>query len=343
MAQTVDPKLAESWSFVQQAMPNVPYSLLEGACREGQVMIYHGTWADAQDAQIAGFLKRFPCVKVSKFSSTMGELRERFVSEARANRDVADIMQDSDTGSFDVEDKQGMLMHYTISNDKELPDAAKHSGLWYSLRVALVGVAWNTDLVSDADAAILSEWKGLIDPRWNNRGVVVSPEGGVAFLPWFAWDTLYGEDFLKKIGALHPRVAHGINNAAASLASGDVSVIFNASETGLLPLYLKGAPIRWSLPSPGVGPLTGEAIPARAPHPNAAKLYHEYAFTTEGYSLFQKLGGAPTRLGVKDQRKVAGESWYKIPATLWAYDPAAATAANDRIVGEFSRDVAQGK
>jgi iron(III) transport system substrate-binding protein len=344
LAQTVDPKLAASWAFMQQAMPGVPYSVLESACRESQVMIYHGTWVDAQNAQIAGFVKRFPCITVNKFGTVAGEMRERFLAEARAGHDVADIMQDTDTGSLDAEAREGLLMHYVISNDKYFPNSAKKSGIWYSLRIALVGIAWNTDLVSDADAAILKDWKGVTDPRWNNHGVVVDPRaGGVAFLPWYAWNSLYGEDFIKKIGALHPRVVAGINSAAASLASGDVAIIFNASETGLVPLYLKGAPIRWSLPSPGVGPLTGQAIPAQAPHPDAARLYQEYSFTTEGYGLWQKLGGAPTRIGFKDQRKVAQEPWYKMPAEFWSYDPLKATAVTPGVIDEFDRDVGSAK
>src|SRR5688572_29079764 len=84
MAQAVDPKLAASWAFVQKAMPGVSYNLLKAACDERTVMIYHGTWVDAQDEQIAGFRKRFPCLSVQKFGATMGDMRERFLSELRA-------------------------------------------------------------------------------------------------------------------------------------------------------------------------------------------------------------------------------------------------------------------
>lgn len=343
-AQDVDPNLAPSWEFMQQAMPGVPYDLLKAACAEGSLLIYHGSWVEAQDAQIEGFRKRFPCIQVQKFSSTMGELRERFLSEARANRPSADIYQDSDTGTLNKFIKEGLLAEYKISNDDAFADSAKNSGYWYSLRVALVGVAWNTDLVSPEDAAILSDWKGLLDPRWKDKGIVVDPSaGGVAYLPWFVWDRVYGDDFLKGIGAQNPRIVSGINNAAASLASGDVAIIFNASETGLLPLWEKGAPIQWSLPSPGVGPLTGEAIPANAPHPNAARLYQEYAFTEEGYTLWHKLGGAATRKGLKDQRAVASEPWYKIPDELYAYDPADATSSTPDVVAKFNEFVGTGK
>ena len=55
----------------------------------------------------------------------------------------------------------------------------------------------------------------------------------------------------------------GGRSGRCRVGSGRYFVIFNASETGLLPLLAKGAPIRWSLPEPGIGPMTGQAIPAR--------------------------------------------------------------------------------
>ena len=137
--------------------------------------------------------------------------------------------------------------------------------------------------------------------------------GGVVYLPWYAWYKLYGEDFIKKVGEVRPQIYSATNPGSAALASGDIAVLFNASETGLMPLQAAGAPLRWAFPEPATGPVTGQAIDARAPHPNAAKLYHEYAFTAEGYGLWQKLGGAPARIGFKDQRPIAAEPWYKYP------------------------------
>ena len=321
-----DARLAPSWAFMQQQMPGAPASLLEAACKEGTVMIYHGTWVDAQEAQIAAFQKRFPCVKVEKFSADTGQRQERWVSETRAGRRIADIIQDSDPGFLDAQARAGTLLNYKISNDSAFDDEVKKEGYWYALRAALVGIAWNTDLVSDEDAKLLSSWEGVTNPKWAGRAAVVDPSaGGVAYLPWYIWLNRFGPEFLQKMGALKPRIVAAIVPASAALASGDIAVIFNASETGLLPLYQKGAPIRWSLPEPGIGPMTGQAIAATAPHPEAAKLYQEYAFTDEGYGIWQKLGGAPARRGFKDQRPVAQESWYKIPKTFAPYDRADAS------------------
>ncbi len=335
-AQTIDPQLQASWDYMQQAMPGVPYSVLEAACGEGTVMLYHGTWVDAQMEQIAGFNQHFPCIKVETYSVTMGELRERFLAEQRAGRFVTDIIQDSDVSSLDEHIDEGLLMQYTIANAGAFAPENTHPNYWYPLRTALVGIAWNTDLVTDEEASVLGDWKGMIDPRWAGRAGITDPgDKGVAYQHWFSLHQMYGEDFLRQIGELHPRILSGAANAMASLASGDVAIVFNASETGLLPLLAKGAPVKWTLPSPGVGPLTGQAIVASAPHPNAAKLYQEYAFTQEGYGLWNRTGGAPATDAYPDQRDVAKEPWYKLPETLFALDPDKADADFDALMASF--------
>jgi iron(III) transport system substrate-binding protein len=339
-AQSSDPALGESWAFVQQAMPGVPYGVLKDACQEGALMIYHGTWADAQKSQVAQFRKRFPCIAVQMFELNAGPLRARFVAEARAGLRVADIVQDTDAGTLNAYAADGLYLNYTISNDLAYADAMKKTGYWYPLRVALVGIAWNTDLVGDDEAKLLSDWKSIADPRWKGRAGVVDPAaGGVVYLPWYAWHRAYGEDFIKQLAAVRPQIYSGTNPGSAALASGDIAVLFNASETGLMPLQAAGAPIRWAFPEPATGPVTGQAISAHAPHPNAARLYQEYAFTLEGYGAWQKLGGAPARIGFKDLRPVAAESWYRYPGRFLEYDPQDVTNLYPKISDLFRRFV----
>ena len=325
--QQVDPALAASWTFAQKSMPGVSYDMVKAACAEKTVMLYHGTWADAQKAEVDGFVKRFPCIQVQSFGLNATGLRSRFLSEIHAGAPVADIIQDTDPGTLNNEQSEGLLMKYVVSNDSFYPDGLKSVGYWYPLRIALVGIAWNTDLVSDKEAAGLNQWTAVADPKWKGRaGVTDVNSGGVVYLPWFAWRKLYGDDFIRKVGKdVQPRVYSATNPASAALAAGDIAILLNASETGLLPLQLAGAPIRWSLPEPGIGPVTGQAISAKAPHPNAARLFQDYSFTEEGYGLWQKLGGATTRIGFKDQRPVARESWYKAPNHFFKYNEGDAT------------------
>lgn len=322
--------------FLKAQMPGVTPQLVQAAKAEGTVTAYAGTFTDSTTNVIKGFNKRFPGIKVEVFSAGIGELRQRFLAEENAGKHLADTYTETDTGTLNDFVTRGRFMNYKISTADKYAPGVTGPGYWYPLRVAMTGTAWNTTLISDADAKLLAEWKGVIDPRWKGKAGVVDPQGGgVAYLPWYAWAKLYGDSFVQQVAALKPKVFSGTNPASSALASGDIAVYLNASETGLYPLYLQGAPIRWSLPTPGVGPVTGQGISANAPHPNAAKLWQEYTFSLEGYTLWQEFTGIPARIGMSDQRKVASESWYKLPASFFDYDPADATKQADRIVKLF--------
>ncbi|MEI4488620.1 ABC transporter substrate-binding protein [Frigidibacter sp. MR17.14] len=323
-AQDVAPEHADAWAFMQEAMPGVPYDLLAAACKEGTVMIYNGTWGDAQKNQIAAFSKRFPCVNVTNFELPTSERRERFVIESKAGRHTADIVQDTDPGVLDAQSDEGLILEYKISSDAQFADSLKKSGYWYPVRIALAANAWNLDNVTDEEIELLSTWQGMTDPRFKGRvGIAMSPSGGggVTLYPYYALYKTYGEDFMKAFAALEPRNFSGANTLAGALASGDIDVALAVSETGIIPLQGQGAPIEWSLPEPGMGLATGQGISANAPHPNAARLYQEYAFSDEGYAAFNLYGGAPAKTGFADTRPVAKEEWYEYPKTFSDVDP----------------------
>jgi ABC-type Fe3+ transport system substrate-binding protein len=338
-AQDVDPAHAEGWAFMQQQMPGVPYDLLKAACAEGEMMIYSGTWPDATQAVIDGFKARFPCIDAQSFVTQTGPRRERFLTEWRAGKDTADIIQDTDPGTLESQIEEGYLLQYRVSNDDKYPDALKHSDYWYPIRIAIMGIAWNTDLVSEEDAKELLEWKSLTDPKWKGKVGVSDPSsGGAAFLPWYLWPKLFGDEFMQKFAALDPRGFTSVNPTISSLASGDIEVYAGADDAFLTGVWDQGAPIHWSLPDPGIGVPTGQAISAHAPHPNAAKLYQEYMFSEEGYGLWQKIGGGPSvRHGFADQRAVAKEPWYHFPDELYQYDRTDATKAKDAVVEMYHK------
>lgn len=331
-AQDVAPENADAWTFMQTAMPGVPYDLLKAACAEGTVMIYNGTWGDAQDNQIKAFGERFPCIHVEHFELPTSERRERFIVETKAGRHTADIVQDTDPGVLDKQAKEGLLAEYKLSSDAAFADNVKLSSYWYPLRIALAATAWNLDNVTDEEATLLTTWQGMIDPRFKGRvGIAMSSSGGggATLYPYFALYKTYGEDFMKAFAAQEPRNFSGANTLAGALASGDIDVALAVSETGIVPLQAQGAPIQWALPEPGMGLATGQAVSANAPHPSAARLYQEYAFSDEGYAAWNLHGGAPAKIGFADTRPVAQESWYKYPTSFSDVDPRLMNAEKD--------------
>ena len=344
-AQDIDPTLAKSWAYMQKAMPGVPYQLLKDACAEGKLTIYHGAWSDAQNNQIKHFTEQFPCINIQTQEFGGAAMRQRFTTEFQVGRDAADIVQYTNPIATAADAAKGYFAEYKIADDAAYPDNLKIGTVAYPLRIGVAGIAWNTDRVSEADAKILYKWEGAVDPRWAGKVGVIDPTiaTGVGAVPWHLWFNLYGEDFIKKIGELKPRIFPGTNPASAALASGDIAVILNASEAGLIPLLNKGAPVRWSFPEPGVAIATDQMINAHAPDPNAARLYQQYAFSLEGYGYWQELGGVPTRIGFKDRRAIAKESWYVLAKKFYTYSAKDYNAETAKVNELFKKYVGSAK
>lgn len=323
------------------AIPGASAALISAAEKEGAVMLYAGNWADSTNAVVKAFEGLYPKIKVQVYTTDSGTLRQRLLAEDREGQTRADVYTDTDPGTLNNFAKQGLFMNYKVASDDKFAASAKDPGYWYPLRIAVAGMAWNSSLVTDEQSKALAQWSGATDMAFKGKAGVVTPTsgGGIAYLPWYTWDKLYGDGFFQKIGALKPRIYASIDPGAAALAAGDIAVLFGASETGLYPLYAKGAPIKWSLPSPGVGTPTGQAVVNKAPHPNAAKLYQAYSFSEQGYKIWQTYTGVPAWAGMKDQRKVGQESWYKPPKSYYNYNLADVTNQMDRINNLFTRSV----
>ena len=123
----------------------------------------------------------------------------------------------------------------------------------------------------------------------------------------------YGERFwLKLRDNLAPVIVEGQNPAAQQVASGEYAFTpWISAEIGIMPtLYLRGAPVRWVYPSPGISIPYFVSISRLAPHPNAAKLFETWALSIPGQTAWVNISGlAPIRKDIVDDRPLAKVPW----------------------------------
>jgi hypothetical protein len=89
-ATSLDPDLQNIYQDAIKVIPNLPPDILAGAKKEGALSLYRLSY-DVQDAY-AEFNKLFPFVKITDFEGTTAGLLQRYSSEARANRQGADVV-----------------------------------------------------------------------------------------------------------------------------------------------------------------------------------------------------------------------------------------------------------
>ena len=166
-----------------------------------------------------------------------------------------------------------------------------------------VGFAYNTNKVKPAQAP--KSWKDFIDPKWKGQSVVGHPGFSGFVGTWVVqMNKLYGWDYFEQLAELKPHVGRSIIDTVTVLVSGERSI--GASPTALvLRNASQGNPIALSYPEEGsVLMISGSAIMKNTRHPNAAKLFMEFLYSSETAGEDIEEFGLPLRRDVQYSRRL---------------------------------------
>lgn len=258
--------------------------LYEKAKAEGELSLYTDIQVAVAQAMIEGFKKKYSGIDVDFFRGDSGQVTQRFETETAANRHLADLVTLTDRQSKLLFAK-GLTAPYRSRHlDKYPAELHAPNNAWSTYGTVQLGIAWNTDLVKDADAP--KSFQELLEPKWKGKIGMQDPlQGGGAGI-WVA--TMYGlwgeqqwTDFMSKLGAQELRYARYLE-VRDMLAGGEVHVQLVAYPAFTQPIIDKGAPIKWALIDPALFTGLTLNLSKNAPHPNAAKLFIDYVLSEEG-------------------------------------------------------------
>jgi len=100
---------------------------------------------------------------------------------------------------------------------------------------------------------------------------------------------LYGPDFLAKFGANRPKLYASTNAMSQAIVSGEIDVGLTNS-FGVIQMADTGAPIAGAIPKHTVLFGGNIAVFAKAPRPNAARLFCDFACSAEGQTVINVAG-----------------------------------------------------
>jgi len=312
-------------TLAQGASTGPSAELVAAAKAEGTLTYYHTTAIDPTATWTGEFTKKYG-IKTQNVRGPSYPLWERWLTEERVGQHVADVVQITDTVLIEAAHKEGLIADYTPPSGAGIRPDMKKEGVWYTLFVNAMGIAWNTTKVTPEEDELIREggWKVLTDPRWKGRIATGTPASGgssYSYVYMFLGGKRdqFGPDFVTKMAALKPQVYDSKSPMYDRLAAGEHAIVDQASQSDMGGFYQKGAPIRWVFPKPTPANLTVQTISAKAPHPNAARLFQEWAASPEGQAAWFKVAGvASARPDTVDPRKAAKADWYKED---WYKDP----------------------
>src|SRR5215467_13363896 len=141
--------------------------LVEGARKEGQVVLYSALIVNQMLRPLAaGFMKKYPFIKMTYYRADSEELLAKLSAETRANSVVADVFEGSGGGEIAVEAgfTQPFYSPELDSYPKVYLDPKGHLA---PTRLSYFSIAYNTKQVP-ADK-VPKTYEDLTDPQWQGK------------------------------------------------------------------------------------------------------------------------------------------------------------------------------
>jgi len=307
-----------SLSIARAASPD---AILDTAKREGEVVFYASMNLAEANIMIAEFEKRYPSIKVKLNRAGSEKLLTRLLTEARAKRVSADVIQTVEF-SMHILTRSGVLARHISSNDSLYPKNFKEEGFWTTVYYNPYVTAYNTRLV--APRMVPKTYDDLLDPKWKGKLLM---EGTKA--DWFAGmlQIMGQERGLKYMGQLarqEPMLREGHELLAQLVAAGEGFLDINIPASSVDRVKEKGAPIDWVALGEAPAIMVGIGLASQATHINAAKLFIDFALSREGQKLQQGFGRLVARTDLASEQPAAIRQIKMVPV-----NPALAEKLND--------------
>ncbi len=275
--------LVVAWCAVLAAVPAFAQDArLEAAKKEGKVVWYTSLALTSSEKVAKLFEAAYPGVKVEVHRTGSQRILQRVMQELSAGIKNADVIHTSDAGHFVLLRDKKLLMKYTPAGVENFPPGFKDKdGYSYGLRATVNVIAYNTKIISAADAP--RTWKDLLDPKWKGKLVTAHPGySGVIATHVLALVHLYGWDYWKQLAQNRVMLVQSAVDPSGVVASGERPVAVDGGDYTFYQVKKKGNPVEIVFPKDGV-PLvvSPSAIASFAPHPNAAKLFTDFIFSRE--------------------------------------------------------------
>lgn len=278
------------------AQAEIPPEVVAAAKAEGKLTIYTSA-VDAEMQEIASqFEKVYPGIKMEwlRFPSTT--LFTRFVGEENAGIRTADVLFSGSTQLYQQQPELFRPLTPELTPNVRALRVPAKNGNYAVAEIVPHAVSYNSNLVSKTDIANhLKSWAGLADPRWKGKIALVDPKISTNVVSWLInMRETYGEAWVKGVVANQFKVVGTGTSGAQQVAAGAFQIVAPTVQSHSADVRAQGAPLVVYTPEgPSHGLEQGIAIPSKAPHPNAARLYVNWKLGRESATLICKNLGVP--------------------------------------------------
>jgi iron(III) transport system substrate-binding protein len=288
--------------------------LIEGAKKETSLVWYTSTSTEDIKRLFDVFNKKYPFIKTEFYNAGSGALFNRIVNEARVGKVFFDLVSIRGVETYQLL-KGGFLQPYlSPESSAYAPGFKDPKGYWVDYFDSYNVIGYNTKLIPKQLTP--RSWEDLLDPRWKSK-IALDDE----MYSWYAaisvaWGRDRAQRFMTALAKQDIQMRSGQTLIAQLIAAGEFPmgiVLAHRIER----MKEQGAPIEWvTTLDPITVSLHPIAIAAKAPHPNAAKLFIDFVLSKEGQQIVLAMGRTPARPGIDTKMQAKNLKLFPVPLEL---------------------------
>ena len=284
-------------------------SKVDAAKKEGKVVVYGSIESTIMRAIEKAFTQKYG-VDVEFFRASSNKTLDRVLTEARANRTMSDVVL-TNHGPMLLMKRDHLFAKYVSPEAANFPDDLKDPDGMLSpiYRRVIVGVLYNTNLVKPDD--VPKTFEELLTPKWKGKWVMPDPSRHFTTGVWVHnFDKLYGKNWMsmvRRVAADKPILVESFLPSVQRIISGEA--LAGITYVKYVRVFGKdGAPLDYARLPVMLADGHNVAVQAKAPHPNAARLFEDFFISPEGMKILAAQGEFVTAKGlyppIKDADKI---------------------------------------
>ena len=273
-----------------------PEELVKAAKEEGKLIVYGSCEEEYLNAVCANF-KSLYGIDVQAQRLSTGEVAAKI--EEENGHPSADVWFGGTTDPYNVSSSKGLLEQYEPKNASHLiSDKFKSTNKdWYGIYKGILGILYDKEELQRLKLDVPQDYKDLIDPKY--KGLIWSSNYNTAGTAKLIINTViqkYGHDqgiqYLVDLDKNIAQYTKSGSGPSKAIGAGECTIGIGMLHDGIYQIVdQEHENVGLQIPSSGASYEVGAtAIFKGAAHPNAAKLWIEYALSPACVDLAQKNG-----------------------------------------------------
>ena len=304
-APKAPPKTAASNATANaaKAFDTVSKDLYPKAKQEGNLIIYSVWDVEHLRGITDAFMKRYPGIKATYWQGRNPEIVTRVLTEFQGGQSSVDVIL-SDNAPPVIRAAGGITPYETVQKDV----LVLHDPTMATVSLQIQALSYNTKKIKPAD--LPKSWEDVANPKFKGMVALDDPMRAGPLSSMLAglkeqWkDETRFNNFVKGLKALNVPVHKSTSAMFRLVISGEYAICMPALLHDVFEEKGKGTPVDYIKTVPPVVFPRQAGIYAKAPNPNAAKLFAEWAISTEGQQVIDSIGRESSRNDFKSKTSI---------------------------------------